>query len=334
MTAKGKKIVVAAFVKQPRLLRRAETQKETLDSRRRHAEPKIQPVHTSRSRDYLQDPLLFRPKAQSWSYSPTTTEEPKQSPSAPHKSEREHIGKIRAAAEVPHVSDSMPSVTMGYLAFKRVLKNKKQSGSMECRVVDSRFRLMSMDEAELSASSRLIMPKETIYLEEKGEGVHGMFSSQTNLHLVRKDNKQKPGFNRRLSTRVGSKRQLVSSLSWPAGELPMRSPEDRRRSLPTPDLLRAKSKVVPRSRSGMSAKERSALKAERLKRGQSSRSNLRERSHESDEEDEFGSFDETSCTVKIQQIRHKKRHTLGSKLLKPLGTGCFSESFQAAKQWE
>lgn len=179
MTVKGKKIVVAAFVKQPRLLRRAETQKETLDLRRRYAEPKIQPVHTSRSRDYLQDPLLFRPKAQSWSYSPTITEEPKQSPSAPHKSEREHIGKIRAAAEVPHVSDSMPSVTMGYLAFKRVLKNNKQSGSMECRVVDSRFRLMSMDEAELSASSRLIMPEETIYLEEKGEGVHGMFSSQT-----------------------------------------------------------------------------------------------------------------------------------------------------------
>lgn len=86
-------------------------------------------------------------------------------------------------------------------------------------------------------------------------------------HLVRKDNKQKPGFNRRLSTRVGSKRQLVSSLSWPAGELPMRSPEDRRRNLLTPDLLRAKSKVVPRSRSEMSAKERSALKAERLKRG-------------------------------------------------------------------
>lgn len=160
-----------------------------------------------------------------------------------------------------------------------------------------------------------------------------MFSSQTNLHLVKKDNKQKPGFNRRLSTRVGNKRQLVCSLSWAVGELPMRSPEPgRTRSLLTPDLLRAKNTEVPWSRSEMSAIERPVLN-ERIKRGKSSGCNLRERSCESDEEDEFGTFDETP-TVKIQHIRLNKRHSLSSKLLKPLGTGCFSESFQAASQWD
>ena len=114
----------------------------------------------------------------------------------------------------------------------------------------------------------------------------------------------------------------------------MRSPKpERRKSLLTPDLLRAKITEVPRSRSEMSVKERPALKAKRIKRGKSSRSNIRERSCESDEEDEFGTFDETP-TVKIQHIRLNKRHSLDSKFLKPLGTGYFSQSFQAESQWE
>ena len=75
----------------------------------------------------------------------------------------------------------MSLVAMGYLAFKRILRNKKTDGRMECKVVDSRFRSMSIDKTELSASSRLIMPEETNYMEEKEEVVHGMFSSQTNL---------------------------------------------------------------------------------------------------------------------------------------------------------
>lgn len=56
---RGDKMAAAAFVKQPRLLRRAETQGETLDLRRRHTEPKIQAAHTSRSRDHLHDPCSF-----------------------------------------------------------------------------------------------------------------------------------------------------------------------------------------------------------------------------------------------------------------------------------
>ena len=124
---------------------------------------------------------------------------------------------------------------------------------------------MSMDEAELIASSRLIMPEETNCLEEKGVGVHGMFFLQTNLHLVKKDNEQKLGFCRRFSTPVCSKRQLVSSLSLAAGEIRMRASEERRSGLQTPDLLRAKSTVYeePRSRSEISAKEGSALRLER-----------------------------------------------------------------------
>ena len=62
-------------------------------------------------------------------------------------------------------------------------KQKKQSGCMECKVVDSRFSSTSIDEAKLSVNSRLVIgPEETNYIEEKGEGVHGMFSSQKSVH--------------------------------------------------------------------------------------------------------------------------------------------------------
>lgn len=334
-----KEMEAAAPMKQPRLLRRAETESGLIgDLRRRHTEPKLKPfeggaasAHSSKSRDHLQNPLLLRPRSQSWSHS--SSSEPQRSSLVPQKSEREHFVKLRNAAEEPHVSDSMSSVTMGYLAFKRVLKNKRQSESMECKVVDSRFRSMSMDEAELSAKSRLVMPEQINAIDENENSLQGKFSTQTNPHLVKKDNKQNPSFNRRPSTRAGSRRKLVSSLSWPLGELPMRSPDTRRKSLITPDLLRANSTEVPRSRSEMSCKERPA--SERTKKGKAKASgcNTHERSSESDEEDKFGTFDETG-TEKIKLMRLNKGFSRGSKLLRPLGTGCFSESFQAASQKE
>lgn len=336
---RGKEMKAAAsHVKQPRLLRRAETQSGLIeDLRRRHTEPKLKPfeggvmpAHCSKSRDHLQNPLLLRPRSQSWSH--PSDSEPQRSSSVPQKSEREHLAKLRNVAEEPHVSDSMSSVTMGYLAFKRILKNKRQSESMECKVVDSRFRSMSMDEAELSAKSRLVMPEQINAIDEKEDSLQGKFSTQTNPHLVKKDNKKKPSLNRSHLTRAGSRRQLVSSLSWPLGELPMRSPDTRpRTSLLTPDLLRAKSTEIPRSRSEMSCKERPA--SERTKKGKAMWSNTRERSSESDEEDKFGTFDETA-TEKIKLMRLNKGFSRGSKLLRPLGTGCFSESFQAASQKE
>lgn len=342
-----KELEAGEFVKQPRLLRRAETQNETLESRRRHTEPKIQPfvgrqvvLSHSKSQAHVQNPALLRPRSQSWSQSRRSEPQRLRTQSAPQKSEREHIAKLRTAAEEPHVSESMSSVTMGYLAFKRVLKNKRQSESMECRVVDSRFRSMSMDEEELSANSRLVMPEQADSVDEKKDVL--MFSTQTNPHIVKKNNKQKPAFNRRLSTSVGSRRQLSSSLSWPPGdwplgELPMRSPDTiRRKSSLTPDLLRAKNTEAPQSRSEMSAIDRPAMKAERSKRSKASGCNMQARSSESDEEDKFGTFDENPISVKIRHTRLNKAKAFSrsSKLLRPLGTGCFSESFQAVSQWE
>ena len=325
-----KELGANAFVKEPRLLRRAKTQSGlALNSARRHTEPEVKfGVQSANCRDQSQNPWLLRPRSQSWA--PSSRIEPQGLSSVPQKSEREHLAKLRNATEEPHVSDSMSSVTMGYLAFKRVLKNKRQSECRECKVVDSRFRSMSMDEAELSANSRMVMPEQTKRsTDEKEDSLPGMFSTQTNPHLVKKDNKAKPYSNRHRSTRAGSRRQLVSSLSWPLGELPTRSPEARRTSLLTPDLLRAKSTEVPRSRSKMSSKERPA--SERTKMGKASGSNLRERSSESDEEDQFGTFDETSSEdIKLRRLN--KGFLRGSKLLNPLGTGCFSKSFQSASQ--
>ena len=327
----------AVSVKQPRLLRRSETQSNTMLSRRRHTEPKIMAFEgwtaktdSSTCQNNLVDPALLRPRSRSWSL--LSTSETERAQSAPdQKVEREHFAKLRSATEEPHVSDSMSSITMGYLAFKRVLKNKKLSEGMERKVVDSRFRSMSMHEAELSANSRLVMPEHSDAMHENEDSLQELFPTAQktiNPHLVRKDNiKQNPGLKKRLSTGVGSRRQLVSSLSWPLGELPMR-PADSGTNLLAPDLLRPQSTEVPRSRSEMSVRERPAVKTERAKTGKALGSNVQERSRESDEEFKFGTFDENPC----EKPKHKRlNRTLsrGSRLLKPLGTGCFSESFQS-----
>ena len=81
----------------------------------------------------------------------------------------------------------MSSVAMGYLTFKRVLKNKNQSERMECKVADSRAWSMSIDKVRRTQCelSTHLMSEETNSMEEKGVGAQGMFSSQTNLRLVK-----------------------------------------------------------------------------------------------------------------------------------------------------
>ena len=131
-------------MKQPRLLERAET----------HTESQIQTAHTCRSRDYLQDYLLFRSRAQSWSHS-STTKDPKQSPSAPQKASGRtspnFLGCCQGASRfcTTLYCNGLFSIQMNSK------KQKKQSGCMECKVVDSRFSSTSIDEAKLSVNSRL-----------------------------------------------------------------------------------------------------------------------------------------------------------------------------------
>lgn len=148
-----------AFVKQPRLLNRPENQNTSAFSRVQRRQTFVEGTtlltHRSLYQTKLDTSAPMRARSSSWS--PSITREPSGAYSA--TSRREHIAKLRSATEEPHVSDSMSSVTMGYLAFKRVLKNNRQSESMERKVVDSRFRTTSMDEAELSVNSRLLMPE-------------------------------------------------------------------------------------------------------------------------------------------------------------------------------
>ena len=318
---------------QARLLRRAETQSTNLHAgtRRRHTEPKITEerlllVDSSKGQAQLDKSSFLRPRSHSWC-APESASSSGSSRIPSASSERVHLAKLRSAAEGPRISDSMSSVTMGYLAFKRVLKIKQQSDSMERKVVDSRFRTRSMDEAELSANSRLLMPEQPDLTEEKLEVLQGTFSTQENPHLVRKG-KKKPNLKKFRPAPPG-KRQLSSSLSWPLGELPLRSPEIRRRNFINPDLLRAKSVEEPLS----SRSKKSEIKTETTPRLKTFAFHTRELPSESDEDEEkFGTFEEIPKIKMKFRNNQRIRNREASQLLQPLGTGCFSEGFQAASQ--
>ena len=219
------------------------------------------------------------------------------------------------------------------MAFKRVLKNKKLSQGLEPKVVDSRFRSMSMHETELSANSRLVMPEHSEAMNEKEDSLKLLFPATektVNPHLIKKDNNgRKPSSKRRASTCVNNRRQLISSPSWPLGELPV-DPKGVQKNLLSPDhILHVHSPNVSRSRSEMSVRSLpQALKTERVKTGGASSSIEQEHSSESDEEIKFGTFHEY-FGEKPMHNRLKKPLRRGSKLLKPVGSGCFSESFQA-----
>ena len=297
---------------QPRLLERAETQ----------------------SKLRVAGSAQFKWRSQSWSFqgsSKTEAECPRLA--LPQRTEREHIPKLRSASEEPRISNSMCTIALGYMAFKRVLKNKKLSQGLEPKVVDSRFRSMSMHETELSANSRLVMPEHSEAINEKEDTLKLLFPATektVNPHLIKKDNNgRKPNSKRRASTCVNNRRQLISSLSWPLGELPV-DPKGVQKSLLSPDHIpHVHSPNVSRSRSEMSVRSLpQALKTERVKTGGASSSIEQEHSRESDEEIKFGTFHEY-FGEKPMHNRLKKPLRRGSKLLKPVGSGCFSESFQA-----
>ena len=218
---------------QPRLLQGAETQSNVTKQRRRHTEPKIEALEgwkaklvNSTSQDTAAGSAQFKWRSQSWSFqgsSKTEAECPRLA--LPQRTEREHNSRLRSASEEPRISNSMCTIALGYMAFKRVLKNKKLSQGLEPKVVDSRFRSMSMHETELSANSRLVMPEHSEAINEKEDTLKFLFPATqrtVNPHLVKKDNNgRKPNSKRRASTCVNNRRQLNSSLSWPLGELPV-----------------------------------------------------------------------------------------------------------------
>ena len=309
---------------QPRLLEGAETQSNVTKQRRRHTEPKIEALAgwkaklvSSTSQDNAAGSAQFKWRSQSWSFQGSSkTEAGCPRLALPQRTEREHNPKLRSASEEP-----------------RVLKNKKLSQGLEPKVVDSRFRSMSMHETELSANSRLVMPEHSEAINEKEDTLKLLFPATektVNPHLIKKDNNgRKPNSKRRASTCVNNRRQLITSLSWPLGELPV-DPKGEQKSLLSPDHIpHVHSPNVSRSRSEMSVRSLpQALKTERVKTGGASSSIEQEHSSESDEEIKFGTFHEY-FGEKPMHNRLKKPLKRGSKLLKPVGSGCFSESFQA-----
>ena len=251
-----------AFVKQPRLLNRAENQNSPAFSRVQRRQTVVEGTtlltHRSLYQAKLDTSAPMRARSSSWS--PSITREPSGAYSA--TSRREHIAKLRSATEEPHVSDSMSSVTMGYLAFKRVLKNNRQSESMERKVVDSRFRTTSMDEAELSVNSRLLMPEsgsDINAVEETNELVPETSWLQENPHLVRKVNKPRSTIGKRSSAPV-NKLRIRSSLSWPLAEMSVRSPGRGGQNLHKSEKLCVNSIEVP-SRAATPATQQPEKKA-------------------------------------------------------------------------
>lgn len=302
---------LAESVEQPRSLRRPKTQTVTSATRRRHTEPEMwRPfgermpalAQSSSQADLENPPLSPRQRSYRWCQSPNN--EPER-PRLSVQIEREYLAKLRNASEKPCVSDSMSSVSMGYIAFKRALKDKRRSERPDRKFVDPRFKSVFLDSVELS-----VIPEDTDWIKENSDFV--------NSHLVKKVNRD---LNGRLPTPI-SKHHSLSSLSWRTGDLPMRWPEARRNLL-KPDLLCAKNSEV------------TALKSERRKTNKASGTYMRGHSSVSDEEEIFGTFDENrKKKIPFSSNRHAELRNCASTLLRPLGTGCFSESFQAVSRVE
>ena len=312
-----------AFVKQSRLLNRAENQNTSAFSRVQRRQTFVDGTtlltHRSLYQAKLDTSAPMRARSSSWS--PSITREPSGAYSA--TSRREHIAKIRSATEEPQVSDSMSSVTMGYLAFKRVLKNNRQSESMERKVVDSRFRTTSMDEAELSVNSRLLMP-------ESGSDINAV--EETNELVPETSWLQE---NPKRSSAPVNKRRIRSSLSWPLAEMSVRSPGGGGQNLHKSEILRVNSIEVP-SRAATPARQQPEKKAELTNRCKSSVVYQVNGTHSSESEEEeikFGTLGDESFKFKSQSLNNKAARSISaSKLFKPSGTGCFSRRFQTVSK--
>ena len=271
----------AAFVKQPRLLRRAQTQNVTSQTTQTNTDQgKVITDTNPKSQVNGENNALLRPRSYSWSpQSPNS--EPKCTRYA-FQSKRDYMAKLRTAAVEPRVSDSMSSLTLGYLAFKRVLKSKRRPERMARSFVNSRFRSMSLDETELSVIPELV--------EGSDAGAQGTFCTQRSSAFVKEDKKQKRGIIESISAPVGQQ-QHFSTFSWPLGELTR-----------TQVVLRQKDK-----------KEQEGIN----------------KTKKNSKEEENGKFDKNP-QQKLRLSQNRQIRFIGtSKLLRPLGTGCFSESFQA-----
>lgn len=237
-----------------------------------------------------------RPRSHSWSAPRSPTSEALQM-SSEVQNKREYIAKLRAAAKKPCVSDTMSSVTMGYSAFKRLLGNKRRQDAMARRLLNSRFRSLSFDETNLS-----VIPE---FMEESDPQAE--VSTQTDEN----NNSAKPNLclSRNLSTQV-TKRHLCTALSSPTGE-----------AKPPHTIPTSKSREITRAKSArkgnLSEKQHSSIRADETKLPKE------------EEKKTFRAFDANPN----QGIRFSRtkciRFRETPKLLKPMGTGCFSNSFQA-----
>jgi len=211
---------------------------------------------------------------------------------------------------------------MGYLAFKRALKNKRQIERLDRKFVDPGFRSIFLDAAELS-----VIPEQMDWTAEMDDNV--------NPHLGKRDRSQNRYSNGRLPTPI-RKHCTLSSLSRPMADLQM-SWSEARGNLLNPDLFCARSTDTLCSE--MPAKLRSELKAERSKANRASVNYMRECSGISERSEEEGlpaKFDKNP-REKLMLLSNNKNtlfRSRSSKLLRPLGTGCFSKSFQAVRQIE
>lgn len=301
-------------VEQPRSPGRAETPA----NRRRHTEPNMWQPFGERMPALTQNHSQDGQRSYRWCQSPNIEAE---RPRLSVQIEREYLAKLRNAAEKPCISDSMSSVSMGYLAFKRALKNKSQAERLDRKFVDPRFRSVSLDAAELS-----VIPEQVDWIAEMNDNV--------NPHLVKKDSSQNHYLNGRLPTPI-RKQCTLSSLSRPMADLPMSWPEARKNLL-SPDLLCARGTDILCAE--MSARQQSGLKAERRKTNRASGTDKRELSscgERSEVEEMFATFDKNPREkIPLSNNRNPRFRSCSSKLLSPLGTGCFSKSFQAVSQIE
>ena len=301
---------------------------ETPGTRRRHTEPNMRrpcgermlPLVQNHSPDDSGHPA---PYTRHWSH--RLGQSPSIEAVEPRSSiqiQREYLARLRYAAEKPCISDSMSSVSMGYLAFKRALKNKRQMERLDRKFVDHRFRSIFLDAAELS-----VIPEQMDWTAGTDDNV--------NPSLVKKDRSQNRHPNGRLPTPI-RKHCTLSSLSRPMADLQMSWP-DARGNLSSPDLLYARSTDILYSE--MPAKQRSELKVQRNKTKRASGNCMRECSGIGERNGDKGlpaKFDEhqREKLIPLSNDKNTLFRSRSSKLLRPLGTGCFSKSFQAVGQIE
>jgi len=212
---------------------------------------------------------------------------------------------------------------MGYLAFKRALKSKRQMECLDRKFVDPRFRSMFLNADELS-----VIPEQMDWSTAETD-------SNVNPNLVKKDRSQNRYSNGRLPTPI-RKHCTLSSLPRPIGDLQISWP-DARGNLSSPDLLCARSTDLPCSK--MPGKQRSELKVQRNKTKRASGNFMQECSGTGERSEDKGlpaKFDKNvrEKLIPLSNDKDTLFRSRSSKLLRPLGTGCFSASFQAISQIE